>query len=75
MLAGLEWGKQEEGNVERAAGWFQGLIPMSRSAVQEGVSGVKQSLGFPSCSCFLGVGNQRPLKLADFIKICINTTL
>lgn len=52
---------------------FQGLICVSRSADQEGVSGVQQSLGFSSCSCFLGMGNQRALKWADFIKICINT--
>lgn len=61
--------------MERAAGWFQGLICLSRSAVQEGVPGVKLNLGFPSCSCFLGAGNQRALKWVDFIKICINSTL
>lgn len=75
MLPGLEWGRQGGGNVEGAAGWFQGLICVSACAGGEGVSSVKQSLGFPSCSCFLGAGDQRALKWADCIEICINTIL
>lgn len=65
---------KEKGMWKELLGGFKGSS-VSRSAAQEGVSGVKQSLGFPNCSCFLGAGNQRPLKWADFVKICISTTL